>query len=46
MKLQFKARLMRPDRTTGMGDLMEFICNEDNQDRIGRRLQAGDRGGE
>ena len=31
VKLQFKARLMRPDRTTGMGDLMEFICNEDNQ---------------
>jgi len=31
VKLQFKARLMRPDRATGMGDLMEFICNEDNQ---------------
>jgi hypothetical protein len=31
VKLQFKARLMRPDRETGSGDLMEFICNEDNQ---------------
>jgi hypothetical protein len=31
VKLQFKARLMRPDRQTGTGDLMEFICNEDNQ---------------
>jgi hypothetical protein len=31
VKLQFKARLMRPDRDTGVGDLMEFICNEDNQ---------------
>jgi len=31
VKLQFKARLMRPDKQTGTGDLMEFICNEDNQ---------------
>jgi hypothetical protein len=31
VKLQFRARLMRPDRETGTGDLMEFICNEDNQ---------------
>jgi len=31
VKLQFRARLMRPDRETGSGDLMEFICNEDNQ---------------
>ena len=31
VKLQFKSRLMRPDRQTGTGDLMEFICNEDNQ---------------
>ena len=31
VKLQFTARLMRPDRATGTGDLMEFICNEDNQ---------------
>ena len=31
VKLQFRARLMRPDPQTGVGDLMEFICNEDNQ---------------
>ncbi|HEY3158402.1 MAG TPA: hypothetical protein VGJ78_05525 [Vicinamibacterales bacterium] len=31
VKLRFTARLMRPDRETGTGDLMEFICNEDNQ---------------
>jgi hypothetical protein len=29
--LKFTARLLRPDRRTGVGDLMEFICNEDNQ---------------
>jgi hypothetical protein len=29
--LTFTARLLRPDRQTGVGDLMEFICNEDNQ---------------
>jgi hypothetical protein len=29
--LRFAARLMRPDPKTGVGDLMEFICNEDNQ---------------
>jgi hypothetical protein len=29
--LKFRARLMRPDPRTGVGDLMEFICNEDNQ---------------
>jgi hypothetical protein len=29
--LKFRARLMRPDAKTGVGDLMEFICNEDNQ---------------
>jgi len=29
--LKFTARLLRPDRQTGTGDLMEFICNEDNQ---------------
>jgi len=31
VKLRFTARLMRPDKETGTGDLMEFICNEDNQ---------------
>ena len=31
VRLTFRARLMRPDPKTGVGDLMEFICNEDNQ---------------
>ncbi|MBI2188261.1 MAG: hypothetical protein HYU37_14255 [Acidobacteria bacterium] len=31
VNLQFTARLLRPDRQTGVGDLLEFICNEDNQ---------------
>ena len=29
--LTFTARLLRPDPKTGVGDLLEFICNEDNQ---------------
>jgi hypothetical protein len=29
--LKFTARLLRPNATTGTGELMEFICNEDNQ---------------
>jgi hypothetical protein len=29
--LKFTARLLRPDPQTGVGDLMEFICLEDNQ---------------
>ncbi|MEY4006130.1 MAG: hypothetical protein RLZZ221_2226, partial [Verrucomicrobiota bacterium] len=31
VQLNFRARLMRPDPQTGVGDLLEFICNEDNQ---------------
>jgi hypothetical protein len=31
VNLRFTARLLRPDRRTGVGDLLEFICNEDNQ---------------
>jgi hypothetical protein len=31
VQLKFTARLLRPDRQTGTGDLMEFICNENNQ---------------
>jgi hypothetical protein len=27
----FTARLLRPNPETGVGDLLEFICNEDNQ---------------
>ena len=46
VQLKFRARLMRPDRQTGVGDLMEFICNEDNQVRRGRQLPARLRGGE
>jgi hypothetical protein len=30
-RLRFTARLLRPNPTTGTGDLLEFICNEDNQ---------------
>ena len=29
--LKFTARLLRADKATGTGDLLEFICNEDNQ---------------
>jgi hypothetical protein len=29
--MTFTARLLRPDPKTGVGDLMEFICLEDNQ---------------
>ncbi len=29
--MKFTARLLRPDPETGTGDLMEFICLEDNQ---------------
>ena len=31
VNLTFTARLLRPDPRTGVGDLLEFICNEDNQ---------------
>ena len=31
MTLNFTGRLLRPDLKTGGGDLMEFICLEDNQ---------------
>ena len=31
VQLKFTARLLRPDPQTGTGDLMEFICLEDNQ---------------
>ena len=29
--LKFTGRLLRPDPRTGVGDLLEFICNENNQ---------------
>jgi hypothetical protein len=31
VNLRFTAKLLRPDPRTGVGDLLEFICNEDNQ---------------
>jgi len=41
VNLTFRARLMRPDRETGVGDLMEFICNEDNQYGSAGAFQPG-----
>jgi hypothetical protein len=31
LTMTFRARLLRPDLKTGGGELMEFICLEDNQ---------------
>jgi hypothetical protein len=31
VQLKFTSRLLRPNPKTGTADLMEFICNEDNQ---------------
>jgi hypothetical protein len=31
MTMNFRARLLRPNLKVGGGDLMEFICLEDNQ---------------
>ncbi len=31
VNLTFTSRLLRPDPRTGVGDLMEFICNENNE---------------
>jgi len=39
--LTFTARLLRPDRQTGVGDLLEFICNEDNQYGRAGNFQPG-----
>jgi hypothetical protein len=41
VKLTFTARLLRPDRATGVGDLMEFICNEDNQYGAAGKFRPG-----
>ena len=43
--LRFTARLMRPDPVTGVGDLMEFICNEDNQYGSAGKFTPGTGGG-
>jgi hypothetical protein len=39
--LTFTARLLRPDSRTGVGDLLEFICNEDNQYGRAGNFQPG-----
>ena len=37
----FMSRLLRPDRRTGVGDLLEFICHEDNQYGQAGQFQPG-----
>lgn len=39
--LTFTARLLRPDPRTGVGDLLEFICNENNQYGSAGNFQPG-----
>jgi len=39
--LTFTARLLRPDPRTGVGDLIEFICNENNQYGSAGNFQPG-----
>ena len=39
--LTFTARLLRPDPKTGVGDLLEFICNENNQYGSAGNFQPG-----
>jgi hypothetical protein len=41
VNLTFTARLLRPDPRTGVGDLLEFICNEDNQYGRAGNFQPG-----
>jgi hypothetical protein len=41
VNLKFTARLLRPDRRTGAGDLLEFICHEDNQYGSAAKFQPG-----
>ena len=41
VNLRFTARLLRPDRQTGVGDLLEFICHEDNQYGSAGKFQPG-----
>ena len=40
VQLNFTARLLRPDPHTGVGDLMEFICLEDNQYGVAGGIQG------
>ena len=41
VNLKFTARLLGPDPRTGVGDLLEFICNEDNQYGKAGNFQPG-----
>jgi hypothetical protein len=41
VNLTFTARLLRPDPQTGVGDLLEFICNENNQYGSAGNFQPG-----
>ena len=41
VNLKFTARLLRPTPQTGVGDLLEFICNEDNQYGSAGNFQPG-----
>jgi len=41
VNLKFTARLLRPDPQSGVGDLLEFICNEDNQYGKAGNFQPG-----
>jgi hypothetical protein len=41
VNLSFTARLLRPNPQTGVGDLIEFICNEDNQYGAAGNFQPG-----
>ena len=41
VNLHFVGRLLRPDKATGVGDLMEFICLEDNEYGRAAQIQIG-----
>jgi len=41
VNVKFTARLLRPDPKSGVGDLLEFICNEDNQYGRAGNFQPG-----
>jgi hypothetical protein len=41
VQLTFTGRLLRPDLKTGGGDLMEFICLEDNQYGAAAQINVG-----
>ena len=45
VNLTFRARLLRPDARTGVGDLLKFICNEDNQYGSAGQFRPGTGGG-